>query len=290
MPKFYEPEVLRHLQDVELSMLKDFCDLCDEYGLIYFGIGGTGIGALRHQGFIPWDDDIDIAMPRKDFERFLRLAKNKWKGRYYILNNKTCENYPMMTTRICKCGTVFQEEVMKDVDCPFGIFLDLYVMDNVADGRIAAFVQKWSAWFWSKLLVLSCMERPYLAQKGAAAKLIWAVCSLVHRLIRLLGIRPAIFRAHCETACRKYENVSTRMMAFLPDTSPDWNVIDKEKMYPLIYLPFEDIYFPFTGDVKELMERQYGDFMKLPPEKDRKVHYPYRLEFGEEDQRKTACM
>ena len=92
MHEFYEPEVLKKLQDTELSMLKDFMELCDSHGLLYFGIGGTGIGALRHQGFIPWDDDIDIAMPRRDFEKFLRLAKKKWQGKYYILNNKTNEN------------------------------------------------------------------------------------------------------------------------------------------------------------------------------------------------------
>ena len=96
MHEFYEPEMLKRLQNTELSMLKDFMELCDAHGFVYFGIGGTGIGALRHQGFIPWDDDIDIAMPRKDFEKFLRLAKKEWQGKYYILNNKTNENYPMM--------------------------------------------------------------------------------------------------------------------------------------------------------------------------------------------------
>ena len=120
MHEFYEPQVLARLQNTELQILKDFMELCDSHGLLYFGIGGTGIGALRHGGFIPWDDDIDIAMPRRDFEQFLSLAKKEFAGRYYLLNNKTNENYPMMTTRLCKCGTVFQERVMKDVDCQIG--------------------------------------------------------------------------------------------------------------------------------------------------------------------------
>lgn len=280
MSKFYDPEVLKRLQDTELSMLKDFMELCDSHGLLYFGIGGTGIGALRHGGFIPWDDDIDIGMPRKDFEKFLRLVKKKWEGKYYILNNKTCENYPMMTTRLCKCGTVFQEEVMRDVDCPFGIFLDLYVMDNIADGKAACQIQAWTAWFWSKLLVLSCMEKPYLSQKGKKAEAIWLVCGLIHRAIKALHIRPAIFRAHCEAACRKYEHVNTRRMAFLPDTNPFWNVVDKERMFPLQSLPYEDTKLTFTNDIEEMMESQYGDFMTMPPKDKRKTHYPYRLEFG----------
>ena len=279
MHDFYDAEVLKELQNTELSMLKDFMELCDANGLVYFGIGGTGIGALRHQGFIPWDDDIDIAMPRKDFEKFLRLVKKEWKGRYYILNNKTNENYPMMTTRLCKRGTVFQEAVMKDVDCPFGIFLDLYVMDNLADGKIAVQVQAWTAWFWSKMLVLACMEKPYLAQTGWKAKLIWAVCSMVHKTIKALGIRPAIFRAHCESACRKYERVHTKRMAFLPDTNPFWNVVNKEKMFPILKLPYEDTTMAFTSDIDEVMRSQYGDYMVMPPEDKRKTHYPYKLQF-----------
>ena len=71
MPKFYEPEQLKHLQKLEMEILTDFKRICDENNLIYFGYAGTGIGALRHKGYIPWDDDIDISMPRKDYERFM---------------------------------------------------------------------------------------------------------------------------------------------------------------------------------------------------------------------------
>ncbi len=288
MSEFYQPEVLKRLQETELSMLKDFMELCDSHGLIYFGIGGTGIGALRHQGFIPWDDDIDIGMPRKDFEQFLKLARKHWKGKYYILNNKTNENYPLMTTRLCKCNTVFREQVMKDVDCPFGIFLDLYVMDNIADDPAALRLQAWTAWFWSKLLVLSCMEKPYLAQTGVTAEIIWAVCRAVHKTLRFLHIRPAIFRAHCESVCRKYENRSTKRMAFLPDTNPFWNIIDKEHMFPLKRLAYEDTSLPFTNDIHQVMKQQYGDYMTMPPEEKRKTHYPYQLEFDCEERENAA--
>lgn len=73
--KFYEPEVLKQLQGEILSILDDFIRICEDYHLEYFGIAGTGIGALRHKGFIPWDDDIDIAMPRRDFERLSDRGK-----------------------------------------------------------------------------------------------------------------------------------------------------------------------------------------------------------------------
>mgnify|MGYP000388150720 FL=1 len=102
--KFYEPEVLKQLQGEILSILDDFIRICEDYHLEYFGIAGTGIGALRHKGFIPWDDDIDIAMPRRDFERLLRIVEKKMSDRYLVLNAERYPNYPLMTTRLVKKG------------------------------------------------------------------------------------------------------------------------------------------------------------------------------------------
>ena len=130
MPKFYEPEQLKHLQKLEMEILTDFKRICDENNLIYFGYAGTGIGALRHKGYIPWDDDIDISMPRKDYERFMELVTEQMGDKYEVLNTETDINYPLATTRLVLKGTKFREYSMKDVDCNWGIFLDLYALDN----------------------------------------------------------------------------------------------------------------------------------------------------------------
>ena len=147
MPKFYEPEQLKHLQKLEMEILTDFKRICDENNLIYFGYAGTGIGALRHKGYIPWDDDIDISMPRKDYERFMELVTEQMGDKYEVLNTETDINYPLATTRLVLKGTKFREYSMKDVDCNWGIFLDLYALDNAADGMVlgkASYPQKHS--------------------------------------------------------------------------------------------------------------------------------------------------
>lgn len=288
MPVFYEPETLNRLHQAELEILKDFMKLCDRHGLIYFGIAGTGIGAKRHGGFIPWDDDIDIAMPRKDFNRFLAYARKELGDRYIPLNAKYDSRFPMMTTRLMRKGTVFIEEALKDADCPCGIFLDLYVLDNVADGKLAYQLQAWEAWFWSKLLVLRCMPKPFLFQTGWRADLIWAICRAVHEGMKWLRISPEWLRNRCEVVCRRYERKKTRRMAFLPDTNPYWNVVDKTKLFPLRKLPFEDVTLNFPNNMEELLTNQYGDYQKLPPVEKRKTHYPYRLKFLQED--RESCM
>ena len=281
-PEFYEPETLKRLQGEILSILDDFMAVCDKYHLEYFGIAGTGIGAVRHRGFIPWDDDIDIAMPRHDFDKFIKIIQKTMGEKYLVLNGKNYPNYPLMTTRLVKRGTVFAEKVMKDVDCPFGIFLDLYVLDNVSDHPILYQIQSWEAWFYSKLLILRSIPEPTLAQKGMKAKLIWSVCRAVHRGLELLSIEPEGIRFRCEQACRRYRKQKTRRMAFLPDTSPYWNVVDREKCYPLQKLEFEGRMLNFPANLDEMLRSMYGDYMVLPPVEKRKTHYPYRLQFSEE--------
>lgn len=279
MPKFYEPETLKRLQGVELEIVKDFMDLCEKHDLTWFGIAGTGIGALRHQGFIPWDDDIDLAMPRESFERFLKLADQEYGDKYRILNAWTDHRFPMMTTRWYKKGTTFIEHAMKGAKCPCGIFLDLYVLDPVADGKWAFQAQAWEAWFWSKLLVLSCMPKPFLFQTGWKAQMIWLICGMVHRGLKLLHISSSWLRDRCEKVCRRYEGKKMRRAAFLPDTNPFWNVVDMTKLYPLRKLPFENLELYFANNAEELLTNQYGDYMQIPPEEKRKTHYPYRLRF-----------
>lgn len=105
-------------------------------------------------------------MPRRDFEHLIRIVEKKMSDRYLVLNAERYPNYPLMTTRLVKKGTVFVEEVMKDVDCPFGIFLDLYVLDNVADNPVLYQIQSWTAWFWSKLMILRADSAPDAAAAG----------------------------------------------------------------------------------------------------------------------------
>lgn len=279
---FYEPETLARLQRELLSILDDFISLCEEHGLEYFGIAGTAIGAIRHRGFIPWDDDIDIAMPRADFERFLTLASQTMGERYLILNAETDPDYPLMTTRLVKRGTVFVEEVMQELNCPFGIFLDLYVLDPVADHPVLYELQSWEAWFYSKLMILRCIPRPTLQQTGVKAKLILPACSLAHRLMKLLHISPRWLKRRCEAACRRYDGRDTRRMAFLPDTSPYWNVVDRKNCLPLKELEFEGRRMKFPADIEAMLTRMYGDYMVLPPLDKRKTHVPCRLSFSED--------
>ena len=104
----YSPEVLRRLQLVELEILKKFDAMCKKYDLEYFAVYGTVLGAIRHDGIIPWDDDIDIAMPRKDYERLAEIVPIEMGEDYTLLNGQIDAHYPFVTSRIMKKGTEFR--------------------------------------------------------------------------------------------------------------------------------------------------------------------------------------
>ncbi len=280
MVKFYEPEVLRHLQKLEMGMVKDFVDICERHNLTYFGYAGTGIGALRHQGYIPWDDDIDISMPRKDYEEFMRIVQEEKGDKYYVLNSYTDKNFPLATTRLCLKGTVFRENAMKDVECNWGIFIDVYALDNAADGFIPYYWQMWTAWLWGKLVILRAMPRPYLYVRGWLAKLVTAACVFTHNAMKFFHISQEWLLMKREKANRKYENKKTKRMAFFCDPLPYTNTFSNEDIYPMRQLPFEDITFPFPNNLEALLTKMYGDFMTMPPVEKRKTHYPYQLDFG----------
>lgn len=281
--KEYDEKTLKRVQGIELEILKDFMTLCDAHHLNYFGIAGTGIGAIRHKGFIPWDDDIDIALPRQDYERFLELAQKHLSHKYTVLNCETNENYPLMTTRLMKNGTVFREEALKKIDCPLGIFLDIYPFDNTSDDPKQLKKQMRQAWFYSKLLILRSIPFPVLGFKGLKAKLVHAACACIHGGMVVFRISKRKLYNKCKAVSTRFNHIETSRMDFLCDTTPYMNIYEKKDIFPLKKMAFEDVMLNFPNNMHDNLTNMYGDYMQLPPVEKRKNHYPYQLEFGSDD-------
>ena len=109
MARFYNDDELNRLKTLEMSILKDFIEICEANDIKYFGLAGTCLGAVRHGGYIPWDDDIDVGLLRADFNRLIEIVERDYSDKYYVLNSERYENYPLMTTRICIKDTKFIE-------------------------------------------------------------------------------------------------------------------------------------------------------------------------------------
>lgn len=121
---------LRQLQLAELDILNEFVRACEENSLRYYLVGGTLLGAVRHQGFIPWDDDIDVAMPREDYDKFAKTCTEKLGPGYFYQSSETDPWYFLTYAKIRKNGTEIYEERFKDAKFHKGIFIDIFPLDS----------------------------------------------------------------------------------------------------------------------------------------------------------------
>lgn len=131
-------EELRRLQLSELEILLEFKQICDANNLKYFITAGTLLGAVRHKGFIPWDDDIDVAMPRDDFNKLSEICKSQLADGFYYQDSYTEKNYPYFFAKIRKANTEVYEPCLEAVDIRKGQYIDIFPLDVCPKNPTAA--------------------------------------------------------------------------------------------------------------------------------------------------------
>lgn len=284
MYKEYEDKVLLKLQKAQLEILTDFIEVCEKHNLVYFMAFGSAIGAVRHNGFIPWDDDIDVGMLRDDYEKFLDIAKNELSLKYNILTPKTNENYACTVTHFEKKNTKFISEFAKDLKCNIGINIDIFVFDNIADDIKKRKKQVREAWFWGRLLFLRGTAYPEIPIKGIVGLASKLTCMLIHYVLVLFRVKASGIYNKLLKVSVKYNNLETLEVTCFEDPLPLNNRIIKELIFPLKEEKFENltVKIPFEND--KLLTRMYGDYMKIPPLEKRINHCPYILDFGDNDE------
>lgn len=281
MEKFYKESDLKKIQNLELDILKEFIIFCDKHKLTYFLIAGSALGAVRHKGFIPWDDDLDIGMPRKDYEKFLTIAETELTDKYYIINAEKYDTYPLLTTQLALKGTRFVVENFKTLNIPFGIYLDIFPFDNMCDNNNKAVRHARKTWFWGKVQVLSCIPKPYVSFKGFQRSCIWTITTAVYYLMKLLHIHPNKLYKKAKRLSVQFNGQNNKRINFFCDTNCLSNIIKLKELYPLKKGMFEGVEVNLPNKVEAHLTRLYGDYMVMPPAEKRKNHYPYVLDFGE---------
>lgn len=281
--KTYDPETLRRLQLAELSILRDFSEFCEQHNLSFFISGGTAIGALRHGGFIPWDDDIDVCLLRKDYDRLIELLEldTQMMEKYWIVRADKTKNFPLMSTRLCIKGTKFKEWPLQKQKCELGIFLDIFPYDHTVSNVSARKKQIRQAWFWSKLYILRHIAKPVLPLNGAKGVIAKVLCVCVHALLVATRFSKKYILRKYQKAAKRYNDRNTNWYTDFQYTLPEKLVLKKNDIFPLRKVLFEDIEVYTLNQIEKYLTGQFGDFMQLPPVEKRKNHYPFELDFGE---------
>lgn len=275
----YDPAVLHQVQSIERMILSDFNALCEKYGIDFFAGGGTAIGAVRHHGMIPWDDDIDVNLVRTDFEKFLAVAETEYGDKYALVNAEKDPRYPLMSTRWVLKGTMFRDFNAREPWAHQGFFLDVYCMENLADDETAARRQWKGAWFWGKLMTLRLVSSPTHALKGWRGKLLSFACRCGSVFLRCFTSQRFLVRRiqRYSLAETKHE---TERVAWFFDTVPFLSVMKRTDIFPTKKVAFDDTTIRIARNTEAYLSVRFGDYMTLPPPDKRHNHPPQALDFG----------
>lgn len=282
--KQYDEHILQKLKRTELDILKDFISICRKYNLPYFATGGTAIGALRHQGFIPWDDDIDVCMLREDYDRFMEVAPKEMGDRYIFMTTETEKKYPLMFGKMVKRNTRFVEDAYQQTDYPLGIFIDIFPYDKTPEDETLR--RKWQKKTWriARIHVLTLIPNPKLPEGTGRIKkgILKSACRCAHYLLKLCRMdakKTASWYLKWATSCPEPESDLYIDYSYLTGENL---MIRKKEAFPTIEVPFEDTTVSVVKNYDAFLRPEYGDYMQLPPEEERHNHYAAYIDFGEE--------
>lgn len=244
---------VEELKQIELNMLREIDYICREHDIKYYVIGGTLLGAVRHRGFIPWDDDIDIAMFENDYYRFKDAITTSSKYlRFDCLENSS--NYPYPYGKVCRKDTRIKEMYLKGYECA-GVFIDVFRIDGRGNNEQADLL-------YTKLNKFQeCWLSTFSLSDEVSKNILKNTYRKIRRILR--------------------NRISTRKWAERIDSTSKYIKFDlkeneycswiHEKPFPsdifqnVTYLEFEDVLVPCPGDYDKFLKIKYGDYMTLPP-------------------------
>lgn len=261
-----DKELLKKLQNKQFEVLSIFARVCEENSLRYFLDGGTLLGAVRHKGFIPWDDDLDVGMPRDDYEKFCEIAKDVLPDSLFWQTYYTDSNYPNAFGKLRVRNTVFEEEIYARSKIRGGIFIDVLPFDNYPDKIMQQICQGIQIEIYKHLLLAKHKVRPWLGMKGMKRAF--------KKLEYVMFVPFTVFVKHekvidyYEKCLKKYNCIDTKFVKE-PDLRYGKVVVPNSCVKEFIKLDFETQQFLCPKDYEAFLRKLYGDYMKLPPEDQR---------------------
>lgn len=261
--EFYKDEIrydylvtsdMKKVWAVELDLLYKLLEVCEKYGLKCYADAGTLIGAVRHKGFIPWDDDIDVVMFRDDYDKLAAVAEKEFKEPYFFQNAYTDETYTIGHAQIRNSYTtaILPAQRKKKVKYNCGIFLDIFILDGVTDNKVKLRMQKFKSELLKRLMLISIQNKFTTKKEKIANKMLKlfkldkkALYSMFEKNLRSVSVKDCQYVAPLsfifETTIRK------RNKHFYDD---------------IVLLDYEMFKIPAPSCYHEFLTHRFGDYMK----------------------------
>lgn len=259
---------IREIQLETLKIIKVIDSICKKENLKYTLFYGSLIGAVRHKGFIPWDDDLDIAMPRPDYDKLEKyfLANEKELSPYKLFSYKTVDNYPFMINRIC--NTDFDYRGENEVYCGMGTFVDIYPIDGWGDGsdrRLGGASHIYSSMYYMK------SRLHFERDNGFIKNSVKHILDFISHFYSLKTLRNKLLK------CAAHYNYETSDKVACIVWDGQKTPLDKKIFEDVVRVPFEDTELLIPKKYDEILRHYYGDYMQLPPENERVGHHYYHI-------------
>jgi len=257
------------LQNIILNIMKYIHDLCDKHQIQYYVIGGTALGAVRHGGFIPWDDDLDIAMTRDNYDKFIQVCQDELDPNEFYLQVGR-KDWPLYFSKLRLKGTLFDEEGVGDeiAEENRGIFIDIFPFDATSNNRIVRYWQ----YFCSRLLVANAVgSRGYKTNSLCKKMVILMTKPLNNKLIRDFFYYQTI----------KYNSKKTKYFGDLFDC---FRLRDASWPQEIWGTPtkviFETLELYAPASILEYLKEYYGNYQELPSEDNRVPRHLECINYG----------
>ena len=268
---------IKAIQQVLVDIIKDLDNIFKTNNLRYYLGGGSALGAIRHQGFIPWDEDLDINMPRKDCEKLVEIFKNNKEinKKYYLCENSYDNEFDVNYLRIKLKGTSFKEYLYKDYSKD-GVFIDIFPVENMYNNPILrkfhGLLVTINLFICSTVRIYEKKEK-YLKFKGDKkyTKTI-KIKAFIGKLLSFFSLNKWLriskkIMSSCKNENSKYISVPTGKRHFFGE------MYEREDIFPVKYKKFENIELPVANKNEKYMEKMFGDYMKIPKPEDREKHF-----------------
>lgn len=267
---------LKTVQEAELCILKEIKRVCEKHKIQYFLTGGTMLGAVRHKGFIPWDDDIDIAMAQEEYVRFLDIAPKELDSHFFLDNESTNPEYGLVFSKVRMRNTKFVELKGNPKAIHNEVFVDVFPYFYVSNIEIE---RKRNGRILSILTQLLLLKAGYRVWRGEGFL----------KMIKFVPLRVASILTSTTSLRMRINNITNRYIERTQYTCPNngsrlgylhW-LIPRKVFDEYIDIEFEDETYPIPKDFQTCLTTFYGNsFMELPPEDKRITHRPIQLDLN----------
>lgn len=271
-------EEVKELQGVLLQMVKDVTKLCDQNGICCMADGGTALGSVRHQGFIPWDDDVDLMMPREDLNRFVEIFDENLGDKYELVTpNSKGHKVASLITEVYAKNTYKTSIHNMETSLPQGVMIDIFPIEYAPLNPVARRVKGTVAMILQYIAVSSMFYGLYRTPKKKAFFFQTPEGRFNYRFRSALGFLFS-FRSYekwCNTFDKFVRGKKDTGLWCLPTDVGHYfgHLMPKDVFYPSFKGPFEDTEVNLPHNIHAYLENAYGDYMWIPPVEQREKHW-----------------